>query len=209
MKLKKPCLVLVSICLILVVSCDKQKYTRDDPLIDKPAEEMSVEEMGRITVHMITNYGEFKIDLRPDWAPETTRNFIKLVKAGFYDGLTMHEVRPGIWIRGGCPLGDGSGGPGWTVPFEPSPGKHVKGTVGLYHELEMRNTGGSQFYIMLGPIGAMNDYYTAFGSVAEGMQTVERIGSLSVTPRGGRPRPYMPLNPVVIKDARILAEVEN
>jgi len=196
---------LLAVLFVFQFSC-RSKYSTSDPILEKPVAELSDAEVARLVAVVSTNYGSFKIEMRPDYSPATSHNFVKLVKEGFYDGLTFHEIRPGIWIRGGDPAGDGSGGPGYTVPFEYPSGPHVKGAVGLYHGLTDFDDGGSQFYVMLGEMKSMDRAFTVFGKVIEGMAVVDRIGDIPVTPKYGKPRPYMPLSPVVIKDIKLVAK---
>lgn len=193
---------LILLSLIGMVSCHSG-YTRNDPVLEKPLEQLTAADMARMVAMVSTNYGNFIIQLRPDWAPETCRNFVKLAAAGFYNGMTIHEILPRIWIRGGDPKGDGTGGPGYHLELEPSTGKHVPGAVGLYHANFFPNEGGSQFYIMTSNLPEMDRAYALFGQVIDGMATVQRIANLPTTPRNGKPWPFMPLSPVVIKDLHL------
>lgn len=204
-RMKTKVMVACSLLVFLLASC-QSGYTRQDEILKKKAEQLTVEEMSRITAVVSTNYGRFRIQLHPEWAPQTCRNFIKLVQAGFYDGLTFHEVLPRIWIRGGDPKGDGTGGPGWTIPLETPSGSHKAGAVGMYHPNFLPNEAGSQFYIILEDITEMDGAFAVFGQVIEGMDTVQRIGHLPITPRDGKPRPFMPLSEVVIKDVVLEAK---
>jgi peptidyl-prolyl cis-trans isomerase B (cyclophilin B) len=175
-------------------------FTRNDPILEKPVDELTDDEISRMAAVVETNYGSFKIALHPEWAPVACRKFIGLVRSSFYYMLTFHEVRPGYWIVGGDPLGDGTGGPGFNLEIESPSGPNVKGAVGLYHPWLRPDLSGSQFYIMLKNRRGMDGKYTVFGQVIEGMSTAERIGKLPVTPAGGKPRPFMPLTEVMIKD---------
>jgi len=192
-----------AVCLFCLLFSFCSPTTRNDPVLDKPLDELSDEDISRMVAVVTTNYGDFKIELHPEWAPQTTRNFIKLIKAGFYEGLTFHEVRPTFWIRGGDPKGDGTGGPGYYVPLETPSGPHEKGAVGLYHPVIAPDEGGSQFYILLRMYPKWNGHYTVFGRVSEGMVTVDIIGDLPITPKDGKPRGYMPLSPVIIKEIHL------
>jgi cyclophilin family peptidyl-prolyl cis-trans isomerase/HEAT repeat protein len=106
-------------------------------------------------------------------AAGTVENFVKLVRRGFYDGLTFHRVVPDFVVQGGDPRGDGSGGPGWTIPCEINPVRYREGTVGM--ALSGPDTGGSQFFIALSPQPHLDGRYTVFGQVVEGMEVVRAI----------------------------------
>ena len=118
--------------------------------------------------------GEFRINLSRDNAPKTVENFITLARKGFYDGLTFHRVQPGVLVQGGDPKGDGSGGPGYTIKAEFNSQKHVRGTVGMARGLSP-DSAGSQFYILLADAAEMDGQYTVFGTVASGIEVVEKI----------------------------------
>ncbi|MED4162692.1 peptidylprolyl isomerase, partial [Halalkalibacterium halodurans] len=108
-------------------------------------------------------------------APGTVENFEKLAKEGFYDGLTFHRVIPSFVAQGGCPIGNGTGGPGYTIKCETegNPHKHVAGALSMAHA--GKDTGGSQFFIVHEPQPHLDGVHTVFGQVIEGMDTVLRI----------------------------------
>jgi peptidyl-prolyl cis-trans isomerase B (cyclophilin B) len=127
-----------------------------------------------------TSYGDIKIELNNEEAPLTVSNFVYLASQGFYNGLTFHRVEPGFVVQGGDPKGDGTGGPGYTVPAEISPDlKHLKGTVAMARLSDQvnpsRDSSGSQFYIALADLPFLDGAYTIFGQVVEGMAAVEKI----------------------------------
>ena len=110
-------------------------------------------------------------------APGTVENFIKLSKAGFYDGLTFHRVIPDFVIQGGCPEGTGRGGPGYTIPCELD-GEfqyHDRGVLSMAHA--GRNTGGSQFFICHSRTNTshLDRQHTCFGRVVEGLEVIDKI----------------------------------
>ncbi|MGB9837433.1 peptidylprolyl isomerase [Methanothermobacter sp.] len=117
--------------------------------------------------------GEIELILFPEDAPNTVANFEKLANTGFYDGLTFHRVIPDFVIQGGCPVGDGTGGPGYTIKCEINPNKHLKGALSMAHA--GRDTGGSQFFITLSPQPHLDGVHTVFGRVVKGMDVVEAI----------------------------------
>lgn len=117
--------------------------------------------------------GEVKIDLFEKDAPNTVANFEKLANSGFYDGLTFHRVIPGFVAQGGCPRGNGTGGPGYTINCEINPNKHERGSLAMAHAGP--NTGGSQFYVVYKPQPHLDGVHTVFGKVTEGMELVDEF----------------------------------
>ena len=121
------------------------------------------------------HYGSYR-ELQKD-SRITCENFEKLVKSGFYDGLTFHRVIPGFMIQGGCPLGNGTGGPGWKIKGEfaangvANPIKHTRGVVSMARAADPKSA-GSQFFIM--HKDALDGQYAAFGKVVAGMDVVDR-----------------------------------
>jgi peptidyl-prolyl cis-trans isomerase B (cyclophilin B) len=144
-----------------------------------------------------TNFGRIVIDFFPDDAPATVANFVKLAEQGFYDGLTFHRIIKGFMIQGGCPKGDGTGGPGYTVKAEFNSRPHLTGTVAMARAQDP-DSAGSQFYICLGRQAFLDGNYTVFGQVSEGMDVVQKIGA---TPTGDQDRP---LEKVVIEKIRVV-----
>ncbi|MEH7387646.1 peptidylprolyl isomerase [Bacillus sp. JJ1521] len=115
------------------------------------------------------------IELYPNEAPGTVANFEKLANEGFYNGLTFHRVIPGFVAQGGCPSGNGTGGPGYTIKCETegNPHKHVPGALSMAHA--GRDTGGSQFFIVHESQPHLDGVHTVFGQVIEGLESVYRI----------------------------------
>jgi len=120
-----------------------------------------------------TKLGRIEIHLDIVQAPLASARFINLARRGFYDGLTFHRVVPGFVTQGGCPRGDGNGGPGYALRSEVGQRPYGRGVVGM--ALSGKDTGGSQFFITLAPSPQLDGGYTAFGSVASGMDVIERI----------------------------------
>jgi peptidylprolyl isomerase/peptidyl-prolyl cis-trans isomerase B (cyclophilin B) len=125
-------------------------------------------------VRVDTDEGQFLIELLPEVAPNTVANFKVLVANGFYDGLTFHRVISDFVAQGGDPLGNGMGGPGYTIKAEFNDAKHLRGTVAMARSSDP-NSAGSQFYICLSPQPQLDGKYTVFGRVIEGMDVVDRI----------------------------------
>jgi peptidyl-prolyl cis-trans isomerase B (cyclophilin B) len=124
-------------------------------------------------VRCITDKGEFVIDLDGDIAPNTAATFLALVADGYYNGLTFHRVVPDFVVQGGCPRGDGWGGPGFTIRSEWSNKPYERGTVGIAHS--GKDTGGSQWFVCHSAQPHLNGRYTVFGKVVKGMDVVDRI----------------------------------
>ena len=135
--------------------------------------------------------GVMRGELYPEIAPETVANFEKLVNDGFYDGLIFHRVIPGFMIQGGCPQGNGMGGPGWTIKGEfTSNGfennlKHTTGVMSMART-PFPNSAGSQFFIMVKDSPFLDGEYAAFGKIIEGMEVADAIVS---TPRDMNDKP--------------------
>jgi len=120
-----------------------------------------------------TRHGTIEIHLDVVEAPLTSASFVDLARAGFYDGLVLHRVEPGFVVQGGCPRGDGNGGPGYTLRCEITRRPYGRGAVGM--ALSGKDTGGSQFFITLGPQPHLDGGYTLFGQVVAGMDAVDRL----------------------------------
>jgi peptidyl-prolyl cis-trans isomerase B (cyclophilin B) len=125
---------------------------------------------------IITNYGDMVISLY-DETPLTKKNFENLVNDGFYQNLTFHRVIPGFVVQGGCPNGDGTGGPGYTIKCEVNNEKqyHEKGVLSMAHR--GRDTGGSQFFICLNRHNTehLDGNHTCFGNVVSGLEILDKI----------------------------------
>ncbi len=124
---------------------------------------------------MSTEGGDMVIELYPDAAPNTVANFHALAADGFYDDLTFHRVIPGFVAQGGCPNGTGTGGPGWSIACETkgNPHKHLEGSLSMAHA--GRDTGGSQFFLVLDPQPHLDGVHTVFGRVVEGLDVLQEI----------------------------------
>ena len=144
-----------------------------------------------------------EIELYPDIAPISCENFEKLVNDGFYDGLTFHRVIPGFMIQGGCPLGTGTGGPGWQIKGEFAANgvkndlRHTRGVLTMARSM-MPNSAGSQFFIMHADAPHLDGQYAAFGKVISGMDTVDEIAETE-TDYNDKPRTPQVMKRVYIK----------
>lgn len=143
-----------------------------------------------VTVEM-ENGDKIKIELYPDIAPNTVKNFISLVEKGYYNGLIFHRVIPGFMIQGGDPNGNGMGGPGYSIKGEFTANgfnnllKHERGVISMARSGNP-NSAGSQFFIMVANSTHLDGQYAAFGKVIEGMEAVDKIVN---TPRNQMDKP--------------------
>ena len=114
-----------------------------------------------------TDKGDMIAELYPDETPQTVANFVELAKSGFYDGLNFHRVIPNFVIQGGCPYGNGVGGPGWRIKCEcvGQKRKHNRGSLSMAHA--GRDTGGSQFFVCHSPQPHLNGVHTIFGELID------------------------------------------
>lgn len=155
----------------------------------------------------IANMGEIKIELDYKNAPISSANFVSLVNKGFYDGLTFHRIIKGFMIQGGCPLGNGTGGPGYSIKGEfRSNGvknelSHKRDVISMARAMNP-NSAGSQFFICDKDDLFLDGQYAAFGHVIEGMDVVDKIASVKT---GFQDRP---LNKVIIEKALSVEEPE-
>ncbi|MDQ7006509.1 MAG: peptidylprolyl isomerase [Acidobacteriota bacterium] len=136
---------------------------------------------------MKTNKGSMKIELLPKAAPMHVTNFIYLARLGFYDGLAFHRVIPGFMAQGGCPLGNGRGGPGYRFAGETKMNvRHDRRGVLSTANTGRPRTDGSQFFIIFKPTPWLDGKHTVFGRVVDGFETLdalERAGTSSGAPR--------------------------
>ena len=154
-----------------------------------------------VTIEM-ENGDIIKAELYPEIAPNTVKNFISLVKKGYYDGLIFHRVINGFMIQGGCPEGTGMGGPGYSIKGEFSQNgfennlKHTEGVLSMARSM-MPNSAGSQFFIMHKTSPHLDGAYAAFGKIIEGQDIVNKIATVN-TDYSDRP-----LEPQVIKKVTV------
>jgi peptidyl-prolyl cis-trans isomerase B (cyclophilin B) len=164
---------------------------------------------------LTADQGEMTIVFYFDAAPHTCDNFLSLAQGGFYDGLTFDRIAADFLIQGGDPRGDGTGGPGYTLPAEFNSRQHLKGVLSMARQTDPReadgsmprseyaNSAGSVFFICLDPkkTRPLDHRYTAFGQVVEGMDAVDAIAKQPV----GGPTADVPINPPAIKSIQVLA----
>jgi|GEM_PF-2614803 len=196
-------LIVLAVLALGLGSACKDRVSADSNLLLKPIDDLTPEDIESMVAVVQTNYGVFRFKLFPREAPNTVRSFITLAREGFYNGLTFHRVVPTYMIVGGCPKGDGSGGPGYTVALEANRHHHSRGAVGLMHPPLLPDNGGSQFYIMLQDDYRIDGSYTVFGQVISGMDVLDRISGLPNTGKRGRPNPFVPLQAVIIENLHL------
>ena len=160
-----------------------------------------------ITIEMM-NGDVIKAELYPEIAPNTVNNFLSLVKNRFYDGLIFHRVIRGFMIQGGCPNGNGMGGPGYSIKGEfssngfPNTLAHTEGVLSMARAMSP-NSAGSQFFIMHEKSPHLDGQYAAFGKIIEGMETVNAIAKTKTD------RSDMPKEPQVMKSVTVELFGEN
>ena len=143
-------------------------------------------------IFKIKDFGDITIELDYEAAKNTCANFVSLVKSGFYDGLTFHRVIKGFMIQGGDPLGNGTGGPNYSIKGEFSanginnPLHHTRGVISMARSYDM-NSAGSQFFIMHQDALYLDGQYAAFGKVIDGLDVVDKIANVKTTVND---RPY-------------------
>ena len=141
------------------------------------------------TARLHTNHGEIGVELFEEDAPKTVANFEKLSQDGFYDGVTFHRVIPDFMIQGGCPRGDGTGGPGYEFEDEPNDHAVVRGALAMANRGP--DTNGSQFFIVTTDAAPWLDgKHTVFGRVTDGMNVVDEISEVQ---RDSSDRPREPV----------------
>ncbi len=129
-------------------------------------------------VQLETSLGDLHLDLDPTNAPGHCRNLIGLARIGYYDGLIFHRIIPGFMIQGGCPDGNGMGGPGYKVDAEFNDTPHVEGVLSMARSSDP-NSAGSQFFVCLDTSSYLDNQYTAFGRATEAsLPVLQAIGGV-------------------------------
>ena len=152
------------------------------------------------------------LELYPDLAPQSVRNFVYLARSGFYDGLKFHRIMKGFMIQGGDPEGSGAGGPGYTIKGEfavngfDNPLSHQRGVISMARQGDPAyDSGGSQFFIMHEDNTFLDGSYAAFGLVVSGMDVVDKLAD---TPNSGPNGAVAEANKPVIKSITIDSDTE-
>ena len=218
--LKRPALLawLLLPMVMLGIACGAEATSTPTPTFvptptPQPERTMNIDPTKSYIAILKTEVGDIVIELNPQKAPITVNNFVTLARKEYYNGSTFHRVLPGFMAQGGDPTGTGSGGPGYTIPDEPSDLGHDKGVISMAN-IGRPNTGGSQFFITyadvhnldtLNPDGSHKNCaspnvscHTVFGKVISGMGVAEAL-----KPRDPGQNPDFPgttLNEVVIEE---------
>lgn len=153
----------------------------------------------RPVVLLRTTKGDVIVELYEDEAPNTVANFVSLVEKGFYNGLKFHRVLDGFMAQGGCPKGDGTSGPGYSIACECARSnavKHGRGSLSMAHA--GKDTGGSQFFITFKATTFLDGKHTVFGQVVQGMDVVDRFQRMDPE----KPNPYAEADQII--EARVL-----
>lgn len=156
----------------------------------------------------VKNFGKIKIELDYENAPNTCANFVELARNSFYDNLTFHRIIKGFMIQGGDPLGNGIGGPNYSIKGEflvngfKNNISHTRGTISMARSSNF-DSAGSQFFIMHKDALYLDYQYAGFGKVIEGMDVVDKIASIKTT------RSDRPLEKVIIENIEVIDEPNN
>jgi peptidyl-prolyl cis-trans isomerase B (cyclophilin B) len=195
--MRKAFALILSVWLVFFLwGCGKKEKVKTEKAEEQPAQvtetktpetkpisqEPIVRDKNPIVV-METNYGTMEIELYWKESPKLAENFLRLVISGYYDGLTFHRVIPGFVIQGGDPLGNGTGGPDYRLPDEPSVKKHERYALAMARSAE--GNSGSQFYIVLSKERTAhldNQGFTVFAHVIKGMDVVDKIAAVKTGP---------------------------
>ena len=183
-------IVVALLIVVLVIGASTKEKKREEEMLginyDIEGNEIKLDKYetdNPVVAMYIENYGSVVMELYPEIAPNTVNNFISLIKSGFYDNNSFHRLVPGFVLQGGDPDGTGSGGPGYTIKGEFSDNgfennlKHEKGVLSMARSSD-NDSGGSQFFIMLGKNDYLDGKYAAFGKVIDGYDTIEYIAKM-------------------------------
>ena len=187
----KKLIVLLAACMLLSLACAKGK-TDAAANTTETKEDTNVDKTHPLATITMQDGGVIELELYPETAPESVKNFISLANAGFYDGLIFHRVIPGFMIQGGDPDGKGTGGPGHSIKGEFKANgvnndiSHVRGVLSMARA-QPYDSAGSQFFIMHQDGTYLDGQYAAFGRVISGMDVVDKIAK---TTTDSKDKPY-------------------
>ena len=198
-------IILLSVLIFVFLACGKAEKEAEVPEMEqeKPAVETKVEAEEGLSVEekmateppiwgtiqraqnpvviLETSHGTIELELFWKETPKTAESFLYLTNKGYYDNLIFHRIVPNFVIQGGDPMGNGTGGPGYNVPFEKANTKHLRGSLGMARSADP-NSGGSQFYICLRDLPNLDANYVVFGKVVNGMDVVDKIAQVPTGP---------------------------
>ncbi len=191
--MKRSIVLLLTALLLLSLACAKEpQATAASGQTTETKEETNVDKTHPVATITMKDGGEIQLELYPEVAPESVKNFISLANSGFYDGLIFHRVIMGFMIQGGDPAGKGTGGPGYCIKGEFAANgvkndiSHVRGVISMARA-KPYDSAGSQFFIMHEDGTHLDGQYAAFGKVISGMDVVDRIAK---TTTDSRDKPY-------------------
>src|SRR5215208_5689362 len=162
---------------------------------------MKIDPKKTYTATIDTTAGTIDVELYPQDAPKHVNSFVFLAREGFYDGAIFHRVIPGFMIQGGDPTGTGTGGPGYSLKAEFNDTKHTRGVLSAARS-QSPDSAGSQFFLMHATAPHLDNQYTAYGKVVEGLDVIDKIVN---APTGANDRPR---NPASIKSIKIEEKAE-
>ena len=191
--MKRTLLLLLAALLLCSLACAKgTKSAASSGQTTETKEETNVDKTHPVATITMKDGGVIQLELYPEVAPESVKNFISLANSGFYDGLLFHRVIMGFMIQGGDPKGNGTGGPGYSIKGEFKANgvqndiSHVRGVLSMARS-QSYNSAGSQFFIMHEDGTYLDGQYAAFGRVTSGMDVVDKIAK---TTTDSRDKPY-------------------
>ena len=194
----------LALCVVALFACSREEQAAA-PIAEPPEPPVDTQP---VAVLRVRDMGEIRIALRPDVAPETVANFEKLAREHFYEGITFHRVIPDFMIQTGDPLSrdrdprnDGLGGPGYKIDDEVNGLHHRRGAVSMANAGP--NTGGSQFFILVGDAPHLDGKHTIFGRVISGMEVVDAIVAVERDQYGRHGPPDRPMQDVVIESLTV------
>ena len=156
----------------------------------------------KLTAVVDTSCGTFEIALDSRHSPKSVNSFVSLARDGFYDGLAFHRIVTDFVIQGGDPLGNGEGGPGYTVDEPPPPNlAYTRGVVAMAKSpAEPPGRSGSQFFVVIPPDAGLSPDYALLGRVSKGFAVVERIGQAGSRSERGHPRQTVIIDSIEIEE---------
>lgn len=187
--MKRTIVLLLAALLLCSLACAKGAAA---PAAEEKKEDTTVDKTHPIATITMKDGGVIELELYPEKAPESVKNFISLANSGFYDGLIFHRVIMGFMIQGGDPLGKGTGGPGYSIKGEFKANgvdndiSHVRGVISMARS-QPYDSAGSQFFICHEDSTFLDGQYAAFGRVTSGMDVVDRIAK---TTTDSKDKPY-------------------
>ena len=191
--MKKPIVLLLAALMLLSLACAKgSKAPAAASNTPETKEDTNVDKSHPIATITMKDGGVIQLELYPEVAPQSVKNFISLANAGFYDGLIFHRVIPGFMIQGGDPNGKGTGGPGYSIKGEFKANgvenniSHERGVLSMARA-QAYDSAGSQFFIMHQDYPSLDGLYAAFGRAISGMDVVDKIAN---TTTDSKDKPY-------------------